>query len=305
MYNEFRRCSLRFYIALLSILLLTQLPSISADNSRVKVYTPQKYKQTTLEQSPKYGRVYGEGIELLVDCSGSMTPWIKTVSETVNYILPKIPENTSVALRVFGERPSSYSYNVFMNEACKSTRLVTYFRQDNQSKIQQGMNDAKIGGMTPIEYALKEALKKDFKNLTVVSRGNPTGKRKKIILITDGDDTCGGDPCRYIKNTISQHRDLEIDVIKVGNANSLTCLTQITGGTFHTIDGLNDIPKFEQALEKAFKVPVGTIQEGRMRDPNLRREQGLYKPFTPQTQQTTTQQDDNTKPTRGYKFIQF
>ena len=307
MYNDFRRYSLRFFFTLLlglCILHATIHPAFSADNSRYNVYTPQTYTQADMEISPKYSRLYGEGIELLIDCSGSMTFWIKQVASTINYILPKIPENTYVALRLFGEKTYSPNSPFQIKEACSATRLITYFQKANQAKIKQGLQNANIGGLTPIEYALKQSIENDFKNMTVVSRGNPTGKRKKIILITDGEDTCGGNPCAYIREILYKNKDLQIDVIKVGSKNELVCLTNSTGGDFYTISGSDEVNEFEQALEKAFKVPAGTIEQGRKIDPTGSK---IIQPTEQQTgvhPHTPTPQPDG-KPVRGYKFIQF
>ena len=67
------------------------------------VYTPTTYKQIEIVQSPKNAKIQGQAIELLVDYSGSMDKWIEIAKETLIYILPKIPDTSAVALRVFGE----------------------------------------------------------------------------------------------------------------------------------------------------------------------------------------------------------
>lgn len=295
---------MRIFFALLlglAAIQVTNYPAIAGDNSRYNVYTPQTYTQKDVEISPKYSRLYGEGIELLIDCSGSMTFWISQVASTINYILPNIPENTYVALRLFGERTYTPGSAFQIREACSATRLMTYFQKANQAKIKQGLKDAIIGGLTPIEYALKQSIENDFKNMTVVSRGNPDGKRKKIILITDGDDTCGGNPCAYIREVLYKHKDLQIDVIKVGDKNELDCLTRATGGDFFTINGTDSVKEFEKALEKSFKVPVGTIEEGRKIDPSGTK---VVQPKQQSEQKRPTHQPEG-KPVRGYKFIPY
>lgn len=300
MYNDSWRYSLKKIIAILAFLLLMQIfanPSF-ASKSRYNVYTPQSYKQVNIVQSPKYSRIYGEGIELLVDYSGSMAPWIKLTKDSLKYILPKIPDTASVALRVFGERITSIFYSY--SDACKATRLVSFFKSANQTTILKGLDEAKLGGMTPLEFALKEAIEKDFKNMTVVSRGNPTGKRKKIILITDGSDTCNGDPCAYIQQAIRKHKDLQIDVIQLGADVSLMCLTNETEGEFFKVEG--NEAKFEKALEKSFKVPIGTIETGRNNDPEVLRQRAREEKRKQEELEMQLQQQ---KPTRGYKFIKY
>lgn len=47
-----------------------------------------------------------------------------------------------------------------------------------------------------------------------------------IILLTDGRDTCGGDPCRMAR----QSTGIRVDVIAMGGGQTLACIAQTTGG---------------------------------------------------------------------------
>ncbi len=239
-----------------------------------------------MEQSPKYMRVYGEAYELLVDYSGSMAGWINLAKETLIYILPKIPDKSYVALRVFGERQGAL-FNSIYSEECRSTRLVTYFRNFNQNEnIIKGLNEATLGGMTPLEYALRQTIEKDLKNLTVIPQFNQQNNHKKIILVTDGYENCGGNPCAYIKEAARRDKKLQIDVIQLSGDNTLRCLTEETGGHFYHI---SDKKSFEQALEQVFDVPAGTVEEGK------KQSSGIDK-----SSETKTPPKQH-----GYRFIQF
>ncbi len=270
---------LKYVLTFLLFALLTVPQSVFA--ARYNVYTPTTYKQVQIVQSPKRANIDGEAIELLVDFSGSMLDWIELAKETLIYILPKIPQNSAVALRIFGDLPSNkYSYNNF----CQATRLVSYFKKNNQSNIVKGLQEAKPGGNTPLEYALRETVNKDFKNLKIVSSDNtPVSQNKKIILVTDGGEGCGGDPCAYIKQLMQTRKDIQIDVIQLGRDTTLMCLTNETGGKFYKVNGNRQ--NFESALESTFNVPAGTVQQGR---------QQYQKPVN-------IQNNGN----RGYKFIRF
>lgn len=247
---------------------------------KYNVYTPTTYKQIQIVQSPKRSNIEGEAIELLVDYSGSMVPWINLARETLIYILPKIPKTSAVALRVFGD-VSSNTYSYF--DSCIATRLVSYFKKENQSNIIKGLQQAKVGGNTPIEYALRETVNKDLKNIKIVSNdGKSVTQNKKIILVTDGGEGCGGNPCAYIRDLMKMRNDIQIDVIQLGYDNSLNCLTQASGGKFYSVSGSRQ--KFESALEDAFDVPKGTVESGRNN-------------ASIQNNQQTEQ--------RGYKFIKF
>lgn len=232
-----------------------------------------------MKMSPKYTNVKGDAVVLLVDYSGSMSMWIEIAKEALIYILPKIPETNVVALRVFGER--SGGYLVDYGTACRSTRLVSYFKKSNESSIVKGLDETALGGMTPIELGLREVVENDFKSLRIIG---PSKQKKKIILVTDGYENCGGDPCNYIKEVARLNKSLQVDVIQLGNNNFLGCLTEETGGTFYTVQNRED---FENALEKTFSVPSGTVEAGKQYGPDNSLE-NIMKPKQ-----------------KGYKFIQF
>ncbi len=69
---------------------------------------------------------------------------------------------------------------------CKDSKLIVPFSPNNQTLIKQKVKEAKPTGITPIEHSLTEAAN-DFKD-------NKTNNI--VIIITDGIEECGGDPCK-------------------------------------------------------------------------------------------------------------
>ncbi len=69
---------------------------------------------------------------------------------------------------------------------CKDSKLIVPFSPNNQALIKQKVKEAKPTGITPIEHSLTEAAN-DFKD-------NKTNNI--VIIITDGIEECGGDPCK-------------------------------------------------------------------------------------------------------------
>jgi Ca-activated chloride channel family protein len=69
---------------------------------------------------------------------------------------------------------------------CKDSKLIVPFGISNLETIKQKVLEAKPTGITPIEHSLTESAS-DFKD-------NKTNNI--VILITDGIEECGGDPCK-------------------------------------------------------------------------------------------------------------
>lgn len=68
---------------------------------------------------------------------------------------------------------------------CKDSKLVVPFSANNKQLIKTKVAEAKPTGITPIEHSLVESAN-DFPDNKAVNM---------IILITDGIEECGGDPC--------------------------------------------------------------------------------------------------------------
>jgi len=129
-------------------------------------------------------------ILFVLDASGSMqAAWEGQVSrmDAAKNILSKLVDslrnnqNLELALRVYGHRYPRQSNN------CQDSFLEVPFGVKNHNTIINKIKDIKPLGTTPITYSLLQAAK-DFPQ-------NP-GYRNIIILITDGIESCGGDPCQ-------------------------------------------------------------------------------------------------------------
>ncbi len=138
------------------------------------------------------GRLYepeATRILFLLDGSGSMNEtWNgRTKFEVARELLEKAidsvtRENNAVefGLRVFGHQFSREQKN------CEDSRLEVAFGRDNAGAVREVLAAIEPKGYTPIAYSLFLAAH-DF----------PAGKDavNAIILITDGQESCSGDPC--------------------------------------------------------------------------------------------------------------
>ena len=90
-------------------------------------------------------------------------------------------DNLELALRVYGHQKD------YPPPDCLDTRLEVPFAPGNIPRIKQKILDLVPRGTTPIAYAL-EQVANDFPPCDDC--------RNIIILITDGIEECGGDPCK-------------------------------------------------------------------------------------------------------------
>ena len=201
-------------------------------------------------------------IEIVMDYSGSMTNWIGVAKRSMSSIVAQIPATTNVGFRVFGYdldgnnpafantvqqvkkvvKKGNGKFSVVTEAGavgstsgvCAATRQVTGITSANSSALIAGMNSVNIGGATPMVYGLDRAVYQDFAGFDTVTP-------KKIVLITDGGENCGGDPCAFARQLMQKRSDVHIDVVLVSsNSRALTCLSSTTGGHFYNINNLSD-----------------------------------------------------------------
>jgi Ca-activated chloride channel homolog len=127
-------------------------------------------------------------ILFVLDGSGSMEAVWGTESrmDVAKNILTRLVDSLRVnpdlelALRVYGHRFSREANN------CQDSKLEVPFASKNHNAIISKIKEIKPRGVTPIANSLLQAAN-DF----------PAGKgyRNVLILITDGIESCGADPC--------------------------------------------------------------------------------------------------------------
>ena len=139
--------------------------------------------QTTPSATAKKTRIL-----FMVDMSGSMmAKWenstrMQVAKDMLSKLVDSLQQynNLELALRVYGHLSPSNANN------CQDSKLEVPFSENNEKQIISRINQITPKGNTPITYSLTQSAK-DF----------PADKnaRNVIVMITDGLESCGGDPC--------------------------------------------------------------------------------------------------------------
>ena len=182
-------------------------------------------------------------IELILDASGSM--WAKLGSSTrievakdaLGKIIDDLSERKGIAvgLRVYGHRTND----------CKDSKLEIPIGPLDGKKMKDFIGKIKPKGKTPIAYSLQEAAKdfqKDF-----------TGS-KVIILVTDGLESCGGDPCAAAKALAEKGIVSKIHVVGFGmdkkSVSQLECIVKPSGGLLLEANSAAELAKAFDTIVK-------------------------------------------------------
>ncbi|MFF2774096.1 VWA domain-containing protein [Streptomyces sp. NPDC058052] len=215
-------------------------------------------------------------VELVLDVSGSMRAKdidgksrMSAAKQAFNEVLDAVPEEVRLGIRTLG---ADYPGND-RKRGCKDTRALYPVGPLDRTEAKTAVATLAPTGWTPIGPALLGAADDLGKD----------GATKRIVLITDGEDTCDVDPCQIARKIAAEGIHLVIDTLGlVPNAKTrqqLTCIAEATGGTYTSVHRTDELSRrVRQLVDRAADpvvTPVATEGSRRCADaPRL--EPGLY-----------------------------
>jgi Ca-activated chloride channel family protein len=169
--NAIMRLPERFAFFLLLFLIFSKLSVLAQDINQQAL--PEKTRILfVLDGSGSMNAEWGNNQSRMDVAKGILTRLVDSLR-----VNPKL----ELALRVYGHRYSRQSNN------CNDSQLEVPFGVNNHAAIMGEIKDITPRGVTPITYSLLQAAG-DFPS--------GAGYRNIVILITDGVESCGGDPCQ-------------------------------------------------------------------------------------------------------------
>lgn len=192
---------------------------------------------------------------IVFDASGSMgtsdytlkMPRIARVKQSMARVLPEVAPVRRLGLIVYGEG----AYN-----DCNSITLhmrPTINAAEPMLHIVQGINPR---GRTPLTESVRQAAEVlDYKQKAAV-----------VVLLTDGEETCGGDPCKTAAMMKKEAPHLTIHVIGYREGQSgyfnARCMADETGGQYFSVATEDELV---DALRKSLGCPFLTKRHSERR----------------------------------------
>lgn len=196
-------------------------------------------------------------IEYILDASNSMNEPLpsgeakidvakKVVCNLIDNIAAEAKGNVNIGLRIYG---ANFDPTGTKEKACRDSVLEVPIAGIKADIIKQKVTGLKAEGYTPIAYSL-ELASKDF----------PAGEGDSniIILVSDGQETCGGDPVGVIKKLKEQ--GFEVVVHCIGFAveeearKQLEAIAQASGGLYYSAENADQLNVYlKKVTERAFE----------------------------------------------------
>ena len=170
-------------------------------------------------------------IEYILDASGSMlqtmdgTTRLQVAQDVLTSRLKSLPLNTQVGLRVYGHR---VPYQGREAESCEDIEQIVPIGANNAQQIIDWLPNMQALGMTPMAASIQQAAN-DFTF--------EPGRRNFIVLISDGEETCGEEPATVVQHLKEIGVDFAIHVIGLDvnaqTADQLKRISDAAGGVYY------------------------------------------------------------------------
>lgn len=177
------------------------------------------------------------------DASGSMgttdyavkKPRIAHAKDAMRQVVPEVAPLRRLGLIVYGEG----EYN-----DCNSIDLRFAPIANAGERMIQAVEAINPRGRTPLTESVRQAAEVlDYRK-----------RESVVVLMTDGEETCGGDPCKLARDLKAAGPNLTIHVIgyREGQNSYFTarCMADLTGGQYFPVST-------EEELAKALRATLG------------------------------------------------
>ncbi|MGG1861933.1 VWA domain-containing protein [Bacillus safensis] len=148
-------------------------------------------------------------VTILLDASGSMARKVEgerkfdLAKQEVFKFAQSLPEDAKIRMSLFGSEGNNK--NSGKAQSCEVIRGVYGVQPYEKDSFENSLNGLGPNGWTPIARALENAKQAD-EQLT-------EGTKHIVYLITDGEETCGGDPVKVAKELHNSKGSTVVNVI--------------------------------------------------------------------------------------------
>ncbi len=201
---------------------------------------------------------------LILDASGSMNAKlpngetrIAVAQRAIKGVVGLVPAQAQLSLRMYGAQSAASQKN------CQDTNLAVPFGPASASggAIMTTVDRAKAQGYTPIAYSLGQAAN-DFA---------VDAKERVIVLVSDGKETCHGDPVVAAKALAAKGITVHTVgfIVDTAARGQLQAIAQMTGGTYFDAPVGPELPDTLKSALNACKKRIVTLppkpQPGKLR----------------------------------------
>ncbi|MDR3555020.1 MAG: VWA domain-containing protein, partial [Syntrophobacteraceae bacterium] len=199
----------------------------------------------------------GKNLVFILDASGSMVAKVQgqakivTAKKVLSGFVNDLPAGVNVGLVTYGHRNK---------KDCRDVEELVPLGPPDKKDLIARINSIKPKGMTPITYSIQKVAE-GLKSV----RGETT-----IVLVSDGEETCGGDPCAVVRALKASGikfvmHVIGFDVNKQEKA-QLSCIAEAGGGSFYTAANARDFALATKKIVEKTRISAATLNVKALRN---------------------------------------
>lgn len=188
-----------------------------------------------------------EQVMFVLDGSNSMwgqingTAKISIAKEVMTDLVQGWDKNVPMGLTMYGHRRKN---------DCSDIEVVSLPGVADRNQITEKVQQISPRGKTPLTESVR---------LAAFSIGGYTGAKSSVVLVSDGLETCGGDPCALARSLKAINANFTTHVIGFDvtkeEFQSLQCMATETGGKFFRANNASELKDALQQTAQAITTP--------------------------------------------------
>lgn len=194
-------------------------------------------------------------IEVILDSSGSMAKQMdgktrmELAIESIEKFAASLPKEANISLRVYGHKGTGSDKDKSLS--CSSNELVYPMQPYDKDGLSQALSKFKPAGWTPLAQAITEAQKD-------LSQYKGDGNKNIIYIVSDGIETCGGNPVAAAKSLKESEIAPVVNIIGfdvVGkDQQQLQEIAKAAGGSYANVKSQQQLrDEFFKTVEESLK----------------------------------------------------
>lgn len=191
----------------------------------------------------------------ILDSSGSMAGQaggqqkMVAAKAAINSYIDRLPAGVNAGLMVYGHKGSNSEVDKAIS--CQGIELLYPIGMVDKAAFKAAVASFSPTGWTPIADSLTKAGGEAFRD--------KEGHNNSIILVSDGIETCGGNPCQVAADLKNAGIMMKVDVVgfdvDASARQQLQCIAQITGGQYHDVHNAVELNQaFDQFVKNTEEV---------------------------------------------------
>ena len=165
----------------------------------------------------------------------------------------RIDRAKQALMGVIRSTPSDVDMGFISFHDCGDVRNFGYYGSGARGSLTNRVGVTQVGRGTPLADSM-------IAGGSLIRGGRSASDPAYMVVVTDGNDSCGGNPCAVAQRLASLYPGLVINVIDLSGTANLQCVASATGGRLVRPEGSGGLTSMIQQATGQASVPAHCVQ---------------------------------------------